>query len=182
MSLKSDKKTKIKPMEHLLYAILAALFAAIITVSIMYIFHIPFGNGYFHIGDAFIFLAGAFLPTPYAVLAAAIGGGLADLLSPGAAIWAPATIIIKSLVVLLFTNKDKKFINVHNIVAILFAAVITCAGYYVYEGLIYHNWAAAVPGLGMNLAQVIISGVVFVVLGLAFDGVKLKTKLNKKFH
>ena len=162
----------------LFYGIMAALFAAIITVVTAYILHIPFGNGYFHIGDAFIFIAAAFLPTPYAVAASAVGAGLADILS-GGAIWAPASIIIKSLIVLCFTSKDKKFINVRNIVALIGAAVITCGGYYVYEGILYHNWVAAVPGIAMNALQVLVSAVIFIIVGVAFDGLKIKSKLNK---
>ncbi len=46
-----------------------ALFAALICVTTAYIFHIPFGvnGGYVHIGDSLIYLAAAFLPTPYAM-------------------------------------------------------------------------------------------------------------------
>ena len=53
-----------------------ALFAALICVTTAYIFHIPFGvnGGYVHIGDSLIYLAAAFLPTPYAMFAGAIGG------------------------------------------------------------------------------------------------------------
>ena len=48
-----------------------ALFAALICVTTAYIFHIPFGvnGGYVHIGDSLIYLAAAFLPTPYAMFA-----------------------------------------------------------------------------------------------------------------
>ena len=44
--------------------------AALICVTTAYIFHIPFGvnGGYVHIGDSLIYLAAAFLPTPYACL------------------------------------------------------------------------------------------------------------------
>ena len=60
-----------------------ALFAALICVTTAYIFHIPFGvnGGYVHIGDSLIYLAAAFLPTPYAMFAGAIGGAMADILT-----------------------------------------------------------------------------------------------------
>ena len=81
----------------------AGLFAAMITVMTAYICHIPYGvnGGYIHFGDALIYLAAVFLPRPYALAAAAIGGGAADLLT--APVWAPATVIIKMLIVLLFS-------------------------------------------------------------------------------
>ena len=75
-----------------------ALFAALICVTTAYIFHIPFGvnGGYVHIGDSLIYLAAAFLPTPYAMFAGAIGGAMADILT--APVYAPATFIIKMLI------------------------------------------------------------------------------------
>ena len=77
---------------------LTGLFAAMITLMTAYICHIPYGanGGYIHFGDALIYIAAVLLPRPYALAAAAIGGGLADLLT--APMWAPATIIIKMLI------------------------------------------------------------------------------------
>ena len=64
------------------YLVLSAMFAAIIALTITYLFHIPTGvTGYIHLGDAFIYLAGSFLPAPYACAAAALGGGLADIMA-----------------------------------------------------------------------------------------------------
>lgn len=60
----------------------AALFAAAIAVTTAYIIHIPLPTGgYIHPGDALIYLAACLLPTPWAVAAAAVGAGLADLLT-----------------------------------------------------------------------------------------------------
>ena len=75
-----------------------ALMAAMITIFTAYICHIPVGQngGYIHFGDSLIYIAACLLPWPYAMTAAAIGGGMADLLT--APIWAPATIIIKALI------------------------------------------------------------------------------------
>ena len=76
------------------------LFAAMIALMTAYIFHIPYGanGGYIHFGDALIYIAAVLLPRPYALAAAAIGGGLADLMT--APMWAPATILIKMLITL----------------------------------------------------------------------------------
>ena len=73
-----------------------ALFAALIAVMTAFI-KMPTGinEGYLHFGDSMIYLAGCLLG-PWAALAAAIGGALADILA-GAAVWAPATAIIKAL-------------------------------------------------------------------------------------
>ena len=84
------------------------IFAAMITVMTAYICHIPYGmnGGYIHFGDTLIYLAAVFLPRPCALAAAAIGGGMADLLT--APVWMPATVIIKMLIVLPFSGKNGK--------------------------------------------------------------------------
>lgn len=154
-----------------------ALFAAIISVTTAYILHIPIGanSGYIHIGDCFIYLAACFLPLPYAMLAGAIGGGLADLMT--APIWILPTIIIKALIVLPFTSKTDKFINKRNIVAIFVAAIITTVGYYIAEALMFGNWLAPLATLGVGLLQPIGSGFLFVVVGGALDKSNIKNRL-----
>ena len=64
---------------HLL--VLTGLFAGLICLFTAYICHIPMGSngGYLHFGDTLIYVAASLLPQPYALVAAAIGGGLADL-------------------------------------------------------------------------------------------------------
>ena len=69
-----------KDNPHLMAA--TALFAAAITVMTAYMLHIPIPTGgYIHLGDALIYLAACLLPAPYAAAAAAIGAGMADLLT-----------------------------------------------------------------------------------------------------
>lgn len=90
---------------------IAGLFTAMITVLTAYIAHIPFGGsgGYIHFGDSFIYLAACLLPTPYAIIASALGASLADLLT--APLWIIPTIVIKALISIPFTSKSKKIIN-----------------------------------------------------------------------
>ncbi len=66
------QKTNVSSKTRLLVS--AALFAAIICITIAYFLHIPIGGngGFVHIGDAFIYLAAVLLPTPYAAFAAAM--------------------------------------------------------------------------------------------------------------
>ena len=73
----SKQTTKVK------YLTITGLMAAMIALMTAYICHIPFGanGGYIHFGDSLIYIAAAILPTPYALAAAAIGGGIADLLT-----------------------------------------------------------------------------------------------------
>lgn len=152
----------------------AALFAALVCVTTAYFLHIPVGNGgYVHIGDTFIYLAAVLLPTPYAALAAAIGAGMADVLT-GATNWAFATIIIKPILVLFFTNKSNKIINVRNIIAAIMAGVVGTILYMIAEGIMYGSFQAAFVLSIVGLIQPIGSFIVFVVLGLVFDRIKIK--------
>lgn len=162
---------------HLVSLIIAALFAAMICVSIQFI-HIPIGGqGYFNIGDAFIYLAASLLPVPYACMAAAVGGALGDILAGGPA-WIPFTIVIKICVALTFTSKKMNFITRRNIAALFTAWPITCGGYYLAEALLYGNWIAPAAGLAGNTIQVIASGVLFAVLASVFDKMQLKRRMG----
>ena len=145
---------KKKANKQLIYVVMAALFAAIITVVTASVLHIPTGNGYIHLGDSFIFLAASLLPLPYAIAAAAVGAGLADALT--APIWVIATVIIKSLIVLPFT----------------------CVGYYLADRILFGAWgafAAVIP----NVIQVAANAAIYVIFGLALDAAGFKKKVLK---
>ena len=162
---------------NLRYLTVAALFAAMITVSIL-IFRIPVGVGIVHFGDAMIYLAACFLPRRYALVAVAIGGVTANLLA-GLTMWAPATAIIKPLIAIWFINRGAILTKWH-ICALVIAGVVNAGLYYVYESLfIANNWYAALPGVTSNLlVQSGGSAVIFVILATAFDKIKLKNLLR----
>ena len=84
---------------------LAGIFTAVVFVFTAYL-HIPSHTGYTHVGDGFIYLAASLLPLPYAVFVGAGGALLADCLT-GFAIWAPGSVIIKTVAVLFFSGKSK---------------------------------------------------------------------------
>lgn len=162
----------------LFYMSYTALFAALSCVTTAYVFHIPFGTsgGYIHIGDAIIYLAAALLPTPYAMMAGALGGALADLLT--APIWAPATFLIKMLITLPLTCKKEKIINTHNVIGTVFSGAVSILGYYIAECLIYGCIAAVIPSMLGNLIQAAASTVCFVIAGHALDRIHFKNHLN----
>lgn len=158
-----------------------ALFAALICVTTAYIFHIPFGanGGYVHIGDSLIYLAAAFLPTPYAMFAGAIGGAMADILT--APVYAPATFIIKMLISLPVTCKKEKIVNVHNCVGVVVAAVISFIGYYITDVILFGTWGALIPSIMGTLAQSGGSAVIFIILGTALDKAGFTSTMKNKF-
>lgn len=177
MTSRTLPRTGEKRENKMKYRTLTGLMAAMITLMTAYICHIPTGlnGGYIHFGDSLIYLAAALLPTPYALAAAAIGGGLADLLT--APLWLPATIVIKLLIALPFTCKSAKIMTPRNVTASVIACIISAVGYYVAEYLIFGTWAAPIASLSGSLIQSGGSAVFFVILGLALDKTHIKTKL-----
>ncbi|MCF0133574.1 MAG: TIGR04002 family protein [Blautia sp.] len=155
-----------------------AMFAGIITILTAYVGHIPIGvNGaYIHMGDALIYLAASVLPPPYACLAAAIGGGMADLLT--APVWLPATLLIKPLLCIPFTFKTNRFICRQNAFACITAFFITGIGYYIMEGILYGFQAAAITSIIANAIQSIGSMIVYLLLGTALDRMKFKNRIR----
>lgn len=152
------------------YLCMSAVFAALIYIATAYLAPIPVGAGYVHLGDTFIFLCASLLPTPYAVVAAMIGGGLADLFV--APIWAPATLIIKGLTAFCFSAKETRIFCLRNLLAIAAAAVFCVGGYYVWEAVaISSSWVTPAAGLLPNLMQTVVSGILFGIVALVFDRV-----------
>ncbi len=166
--------------------VLTGLLAAMVFFTTAYILHIPTGinNGYIHLGDTMIYVAATLLPTPYAIAAAAIGGGLADVLT-GAAMWAVPTILIKSLMVLPFTAKQERLLCRRNLLAPVFAGLIGVAGYFLAElvlvtlsgGTIQAAVGGALTAVLPNVVQELGGGAVFILLAMAMDRLGVKQRL-----
>ena len=167
--------------------VITGLLAAMMFFTTAYILHIPIvGGGYIHLGDAVLYMAAALLPTPYAMAVGVIGGGLADVLT-GAAIWAPATVIIKAVMAMAFTAKNDRFLCRRNLLATLPAGAVCVIGYYVAEvimlclsGSTFGVAAgAAVAAIPFNVGQAVGSGAAFILLAAAMDRLGVKQRLNR---
>ena len=165
--------------------IMAGVLAAMVCMATSFL-HIPIvGGGYVHLGDTIIYLTAALLPTPYAVAAAAVGAGLADVLV--APLWAPFTVVIKAVMALTFTAKEERFLCRRNVYAPFLAGVIGVAGYYVAEVAIL--WlsdselataaVAAVAAIPFNALQEVAGGAAFLLLAAAMDRLNIKQRLRK---
>ena len=166
--------------EHLKNLVMTGLFAAMIYLTTAFLFHIPVSNGgYIHLGDAFLYFAASILPMPYAMVSAAIGAGLSDLLTPGAVVWVIPTVIIKPLLVMWFTPYSEKFLVKRNIIALFGAGVVGLIGYAIASGIIYGNFIAPLLSIPIGALQPIGCGVLYFVLGLTFDKMKLKSQWNR---
>lgn len=154
-----------------------ALFAAMIFVLTFFV-KVPVASGYVHFGDALIYICAGVLGGPWAILAGAIGEGLADLIG-GYAVYAPATIIVKALIAVPFiltAPKKEKFLTPVTALMTVPSGIITVAGYYIADLIINKNYAITdIPG---NVIQAVGSAVLFIVIAAAFDAAKLKSKIK----
>ena len=176
MSAKTITNAKSTSPSKVRYLTMTGFMAALITIMTAYICHIPVGmnGGYIHFGDALIYLAAVLLPRPYALAAAAIGGGMADLLT--APIWAPATMIIKMLIVLPFSNKSTKIVTPRNIFAAVLAYFISGLSYFLAEYILFGSWSVLLISMSQSLIQSGGSAVFFVILGHVLDEAHIKTR------
>ena len=155
---------------------ITALFAAAIAVMTAYLLHIPIPTGgYIHLGDALIYLAACLLPVPCAAAAAAIGAGLADLLT--APVWVLPTLVIKAVLVLFFTNRSERLLCRRNCAAVALAGLFSPAAYALAGCAMAGTMTAFVPQFLGTLAQGVGSGALFLAIAPALDGVKLKARV-----
>lgn len=182
--MKSNSKNNTR--QHIYYLSVSAMFAALIAVMTAYLsFKTGINDGYLHFGDSMIYLAACMLPLPYAMLAAAIGGGLADVLA-GAAFWAPATAIIKACNVLPFalvykcgwTKSPDRLLNKTTAFMPIISGLITVFGYLLAEGLMY-TFPTALTSVPFSFVQATASAAVYYAAAAALDKVHLKTRLQK---
>ncbi|MCQ2354036.1 MAG: ECF transporter S component [Clostridia bacterium] len=148
----------------------SSLSAALIFCATFFI-RVQIFSGYIHIGDGLVFLSAVFLPAPYAAAAAALGTGLADLCG-GYPIYIPVTAAIRIISVLCFSRnpQNNKYINSRNIFSLVFSALLTCAGYFIFDAtIIYGNTVSAIAGVPFNLIQSAAGAVLFITIGSAAD-------------
>ena len=178
----TQAKTTTDSHQKLVYLTTTALFSALICGTTAYVFHIPVGGngGYVHVGDTLIYLASALLPAPYAMIAGALGGAFADILT--APVWAPATLFIKIAISVPLTSKKDKIVNIHNIIGVIVAGFISFIGYYLAEVVMFGTWAAIIPSFLGSLAQSGGSAVLFIVCGHILDRMHFKGMIKNKFN
>lgn len=175
-----------KKIRKLFLIALTALFAALTATATAFIkINTGINEGYLHFGDSIIYLSACILPLPYACIAAALGGGIADLLS-GAAVWAPITAVIKALNVLPFavmysakiTKNPNKIVNKATAAMPVFSGLITVFGYLAAESLLY-NFASALTSVPFSVIQSAGSAILFWLLGALLDRINFKNRLFK---
>ena len=160
-----------------------AIFTTMIVLATSVLkFSTGLGEGYIHLGDSVIYLAACLLPFPYCLIAGALGGALADIIS-GFAIWSIPTMIIKMLNILPFAlickkYKSIKILSKQTALITVVSGIVTILGYFIAECILYSVASATLSLIG-NTIQAVASGIIFIVIAKSLDKINLKSKLSK---
>ena len=177
--------------DNTLIFVTTAMMTAMVMIATTF-FKIPNAMGYIHLGDGFVLLAAIILPKKYACFAGGVGAGSADIYG-GYAVWAPWTLVIKIVMVLIvqlfFDFLTKRASNGKHIAKIagipfaeLFAYVLavlwTVSGYYIAQGFISGNWIAPVADVPGNVLQAAVGSVIAILVSVTLG----KTSLGRSFY
>lgn len=159
----------------------AALFAALTFAATWISFPSPFG-GNVNLGDC-VLLITAWLPLePWSFCACAIGASLTDL-AAGYAIYAPATFVIKALMVLVAVLIKRGMPKLPEALRALLSGVAAeltmVMGYFAYEIILY-GAAGAILNVPFNLAQGGIAITAAIVLSFVFSRMPLPEALQSQ--
>ncbi len=137
----------------------AALLGALVFLGTQFL-KVPLAIGYVHMGDCFVLLLGWVIGGPYAMIGAAIGAGLADLLS-GYVMYMPFTMVIKAFMAWIAYKGYQKSAKKSYWMSAVMAEICMVLGYYMTDGFLY-GFAAALTGIPGNCFQ----GVIAVLIGV----------------
>ena len=149
--------------------VLTAMLTAIVFLCTLLI-RIPIGpECYVHFGFSALLLSTMILPRKYACFAGAVGTALTDLMG-GYAFWALPTFIINLLCVLVFgffIDRVKptectchSSIPVFELLGYIGVTVVSMAGHFVSETLIFGNWIAAASCMLPKAIEIIIASII----------------------
>jgi uncharacterized membrane protein len=168
--LSREKYVLSAPLKLALSAIFGAL---VVAVTVSFVVPIPATSGYFNLGEAIIYVA-ALLFGPYVGAFAGGSAAIADVLVPGAAQFAPGTLVIKSFegAIVGFLNmklqKRTSNLSLSAAVSVLAGGLEMVAGYFTYEQLaLGYSLPAAFAEVPFNTVQMIIGLVVAVPIAYA---------------
>lgn len=143
-----------KSNDKIIKLVTAALMAALTCVVTMFLpIKIPNTNGgYIHPGDAFVLLSGIMLGPIYGGLAAGIGSLFADLFL-GAVVYAPATLVLKSIAAIAAAYSYRRIRKGSVILAGILVGTVVTVGYYFYDCILSGNMVAPLAYIPFNLLQ-----------------------------
>ena len=159
----------------------ASLFAALIFAATWISFPTPLG-GNVNLGDCILLVSAWLSLEPWSIFTAAIGASLADL-AAGYAIYAPATFVIKALMVLVAVLIKRGMPKLPTVWRALLsgaiAELVMVAGYFLYEGILY-GFVAALVNIPFNLVQGGIATTAATVLSFVLSRMPMPEGLRSK--
>jgi len=158
---------------------LGGMLAALILVATSF-FKLPVSvtQGYIHLGDGFILLGAALLGGPTAILAAALGSALADLLGGYTMYILPTFLIKGAMAVVAVAALAKERPMWVRIAGMVIAEAVMVLGYFVAEWLVLgYGLAAAAGAVFPNIVQGLSGVVIGVVLLPLMERVKKILKI-----
>ena len=162
---KGGRKTNMHDKTIQTLAKAGLLTAAVILLTVVVSIPLPGGVGYLNLGDAGALTAAALLGGWWGAACAAVGSALADLLL-GYGVYAPATFLIKGGMALLAAFLCRRLPRGLSLLALMLAALLVPAGYFVYETALY-GAASAWANVGFNALQCLVGAAAAHVLTLA---------------
>lgn len=187
----TSSSSRSEKSDNTLIFVTTAMMTAMVMIATTF-FKIPNAMGYIHLGDGFVLLAAIILPKKYACFAGGVGAGLADIYG-GYAVWAPWTLVIKIVMVLIvqlffdfLTKRASNGKHIAKIAGIPFAeffayvlAVLwTVSGYYIAQGFISGNWIVPVADVPGNVLQAAVGSVIAILVSVTLG----KTSLGRSFY
>lgn len=165
-----------KTAKRLSYTGIAA--AIIFTITRLFIVPVPMTTtgSYVNMGDVAIYLVSFLFGGPLAAVAAGLGSAFSDL-TANAALYAPATLVIKALMALVAVFFMRRFKLVGYIIGSLLAGIIMVVGYGLYDMLLA-GLGAALTNAPANLIQLGGSFLITLVLYPVAVRVKKVTKFE----
>lgn len=164
--------------------VFTALLTAL-TVLFTLILKIPVGpDCYIHLGEPIVFLAVMALPRRYACFSGAVGTALADLLG-GYAFWAPWTLVVQLIVVLVFgffidrarnSNGSHKILNlpISEILGYVVTVVIGTIAYFFAEYFLFGNIVEAATCIPFRILLLSSGGIIAAVSLKALESGQLR--------
>lgn len=150
-------------------ALLAIMTALTTVMTIVIRIPYPGTSGYFNFGDTMVMLGGLLLGPVGGFFVGGVGSAIADV-AGGYAHWALPTFIIKGfegMAVGYLSSRAREHIrlNKRDVIAVFVGAVIMLTGYFIAQMLLIDISVAIGELVTVNLAQVVIGGVVTLMIG-----------------
>lgn len=160
----------------------ALMMTLILVGTIILRIPVPMTQGYVHLGDAMIYIGVLLLGRKNGTIAAALGSMMADILS-GYAFWAPWTLVIKAAMAFAAgtiaehaaEHADRNAVlraRIMTVTGMAAGGLLMTAGYFIAEGIMFGNWAAAALGIPWNIGQFTVGIAIGLSISAAVSGIR----------